>query len=553
LLRKALIRAAKTSYTAGTFPRFFSYPDPKISPKKAHVKHFFLKFFTFFSKNISIYVKYPQIWLKFSSFSPDNFSIMNTTSNLLTASELATILNVNVATVQALAASGVLRKAGAQGNRPLFAQETIASWLANRLSSNSMADKEYLEKLRAQYLEEFPEAMADLQKLDAKFPRPKLYSLHKVFGRRHGGYVWYVRYIENGKLVHSRWCTHTSDRAFAERWARDNRERLLEEYHKKKENYSNFFGVFERYYAPGSAYLAVDERRGTVLTEKTRSVYHHFINRVLIAFFKKKGIKKFEDITPPVIAALQNHLLEKGNKPQTINRYLGVLRTIIGHLIMDGTITYNVFDNVTLLKERAADSKARGCYSIDRIRGVFNRRWEDRTSYILCLMIYSTGLRNSEIEKLKFSDITKIGGYYFFDITKSKTKNGIRIVPLHNFAYQKITSFMKAAGKGPEDYLFSARGGPNQSKIYKKAAKDMADMLNADDEERKSISFYSGRHFWKTLMAAEDLGDVEEYFMGHKVSKDVAKRYNHLDKQGKEHVLEKTREVFGILDRWLFR
>jgi hypothetical protein len=41
--------------------------------------------------------------------------------------------------------------------------------------------------------------------------------------------------------------------------------------------------------------------------------------------------------------------------------------------------------------------------------------------------------------------------------------------------------------------------------------------------------------------------------MGHKVSKDVAKRYNHLDKQGKEKLLEKAHEVFSILDRRLFR
>jgi hypothetical protein len=54
-------------------------------------------------------------------------------------------------------------------------------------------------------------------------------------------------------------------------------------------------------------------------------------------------------------------------------------------------------------------------------------------------------------------------------------------------------------------------------------------------------------------MNAEELGDVEEYFMGHKVSRDVAKRYNHRDKQGQEKILEKAREVFAILDKRLFK
>jgi hypothetical protein len=55
------------------------------------------------------------------------------------------------------------------------------------------------------------------------------------------------------------------------------------------------------------------------------------------------------------------------------------------------------------------------------------------------------------------------------------------------------------------------------------------------------------------MMNAEGLGDVEEYFMGHKVSKDVAKRYNHLDKQGRKRIEEKALEVFNILDKRLFR
>jgi len=54
------------------------------------------------------------------------------------------------------------------------------------------------------------------------------------------------------------------------------------------------------------------------------------------------------------------------------------------------------------------------------------------------------------------------------------------------------------------------------------------------------------------LMNSEELGDIEEYFMGHKVSGDVAKRYNHRDKQGREKLLEKAKKVFDILDKWVF-
>jgi integrase len=68
------------------------------------------------------------------------------------------------------------------------------------------------------------------------------------------------------------------------------------------------------------------------------------------------------------------------------------------------------------------------------------------------------------------------------------------------------------------------------------------------------ITFYSGRHFWKTLMNAEGLGeDIEEVFMGHKVSGDAAKRYNHRDKQGRALPARKAKKVFAIPDRRVFR
>jgi len=40
--------------------------------------------------------------------------------------------------------------------------------------------------------------------------------------------------------------------------------------------------------------------------------------------------------------------------------------------------------------------------------------------------------------------------------------------------------------------------------------------------------------------------------MGHKVSANVAKLYNHRDKVGQERIAKKAKQVFSILDRCLF-
>jgi hypothetical protein len=76
--------------------------------------------------------------------------------------------------------------------------------------------------------------------------------------------------------------------------------------------------------------------------------------------------------------------------------------------------------------------------------------------------------------------------------------------------------------------------------------------ITEEELQKQHITYYSGRHFWKTLMSSESLGDdIEEIFMGHKVSGDVSKNYNHKDKRGRAKMLEKAKEVFAILDRKL--
>jgi integrase len=380
------------------------------------------------------------------------------------------------------------------------------------------------------------------------------YNLVKVPNKKHG-YLYYVRYSENGKLIPSRWNTHTTIREDAEQFATANRRRLIDSY-KARDKVSTLYSVLETYYQEDSPYLAIDRKRNRTLGKKTRSVYRNFIKKVFIPYLKAKQIHTFSEITPPVVAGLQNILLQKGKKPQTVNRYIGGVNSIFTHLLMTGVIHENIFARIKPIRSRRKDSRVRGCYDIDAVNGVFKSPWEDRLSYLLCLVIYSTGLRNSEIERLRVKDITRIGKYRFLNIRESKSENGIRLVPLHPFVHKELAGRIGETGKTAEDYLFTLNGGHNQSTLYKKANRDMGARIGrtAGELDERGISFYSGRHFWKTLMNAGGLGeDIEEYFMGHKTSGDVSRRYNHKDKQGWGRLEEKVRLAFSILDKKLFK
>jgi integrase len=482
--------------------------------------------------------------------------------NLLTENQISKIFNINPITLKKLIREGKIPFANI-GSRTRFDMDTIAAWMVNNPLINN-EEEIYLTKIQAEWREKSPEVFAALQAIDLKViahsnaqKEPKRYSLIKRPNKKYG-YLYYVRYIDNGKLIPSKWNTHTNIRSEAEKFARQNRTRLLSEYytrHITRNADNKLYSILGEYYKAGSVYLEKDKNRNRILNEKTRSVYYHFMNKKFIPYLKENNIKTFEKIDSPCIANFQDYLLAEGTKPQTINRYLSSVNAVFNQLLITGVIKENPLDRIKSLKTGSKSTSVRGCHEIDKMKGVFNTKWDDALSYLLCLMIYSTGLRNSEIEKIRVNDIIELNCIHFVNIMESKTKNGIRLIPLHKFVYQKIQRYIKRTGKKGEDYIFSNHGGPNQSTGYNKANSLLAEKLKVseDELEKQGITFYSGRHFWKTLMNSEGLGeDIEEFFMGHKVSGDVSKNYNHKDKQGREKLLEKVKEVFAILDKKLF-
>jgi integrase len=444
------------------------------------------------------------------------------------------------------------------GSRARFDIDTISQWITeNPLIENE--EEIYLCKIRAEWQEKAPEVFEALRAIDQIVvvnsnaqKAPKRYNLVKRPSKKYG-YLYYVRYIDGGKLVPSKWNTHTNILQDAKQFAQENRERILSEYRSKHSPQGEVYTILSEYYKAGSSYLGKDKNRNRIINEKTRSVYYNFMIKKFIPYLQKKNIKAFREIDPPVIANFQDYLLSTGIKTQSINRYLSGVNIAFNHLLITGVIKENAFDRVKALKTGAKSVEVRGCHEIDKMKGVFNTKWEDNLYYLLCLIIYSTGMRNSEIDKIKIDDLIEFEGIHFIDIKESKSKNGIRLVPIHNFLYKKIHRYISK--KGRRGYIFSDHGGPNQSTLYNQANALLGKKLglSEDELERECITFYSGRHFWKTLMNSEGVGeDIEEFFMGHKVSGDVSKTYNHKDKRGREKLIEKANDVFAILDKKLF-
>ena len=488
---------------------------------------------------------------------------------LFNTKELSNVLQIKSTTINELVCKGKIpytKIPTAGGEVVRFVPQRIKGWLRSRPNIN-MNDKKYLARFRTEINKEYADTIKVLKDIDKQFSERrenKGFYLVKVNSKEYG-FLYYARFIKDGKLIPTKRCTHTNNREAAERWAAENRDKVIEEYYNRnivKKKYCDLYTTLRKYYAKNSPYLEIDIKRGRALSEDSRETYHNFILHQFMPFLRKKRIKLITEIDVPFLAKFQNWLLLDryvsgkkllGNKPQTINRNMSIISLIFDHLLIEGEIKINPCKSLVCLKNNK--EHVRGCYEITKLKGAFNKIWKNQLPYLLCLMIYTTGMRNSEIERIKLKDIIMIDKVRFIDITKSKTKNGIRLVPLHDFVYSKVIAYARKNNKSESDLIFKNNDVKYlSSEIYDLANLELAKHAKYTKAQlqKENITFYSGRHFWKTLMDSENLGDIEEYFMGHKVSANVAKRYNHRDKQGKKKLLEKAKKVFQILDRNLF-
>ena len=314
------------------------------------------------------------------------------------------------------------------------------------------------------------------------------------------------------------------------------------------------YGVLCSYYAKDSPYLALDAVRGRKINETSRQILHGFIVNTFIPFLRENKIKEFTEIKPAVIGRFQNYLLiERKLLPQSINRQISGIKAIFNHLFMTGVIELNCLKDIVPL--RTLNNKIRGCYSIEELSGIFKNEWTDKKSYLFCALIYSTGLRNSELQNLKVEDIVANGDIHFLNIAKSKTAAGLRLVPLHPKILKILEGWIEEKHLSGKDYLFVNNNKQRLFRVLKKANILMGSLLGKTPEQlsAENITFYSGRHFYKTMLNLHNLGDIEELFMGHKVNKQVSERYNHKDKRGEKELLKQAEKALNVIDKSLFQ
>jgi site-specific recombinase XerD len=225
-------------------------------------------------------------------------------------------------------------------------------------------------------------------------------------------------------------------------------------------------------------------------------VYNHFIK------FVNRDRLSFDEITPVLCEDFKNYLIKKGIKNNSIKDYIIKLKTILNKAVKDDILLKNPAENISI---KTTETK-REFLTENEIRLLL--KTPQTNSEICNAFLFScfTGLRYSDIDKLKFSDIKNDNGNKFIEFTQKKTGHNERFLLSENAINILDTQYDKAIRN---EYVFTM--------FTLRIIEDHLKKWTARAGITKHITFHCGRHTFATMQLnnGNDLYTVSK-LLGHK-------------------------------------
>ncbi|MCX5817444.1 MAG: site-specific tyrosine recombinase XerD [Proteobacteria bacterium] len=224
------------------------------------------------------------------------------------------------------------------------------------------------------------------------------------------------------------------------------------------------------------------------------------------------------------------HLKEAGKKTRSIVRAFSAIRSFFNFLVADGKITHNPLQDIEIPKYQSPIPDVLSEQEmVDLIQQPEGSKTSLRDKTILELL-YATGLRVSELNQLKKSDVNLEGGFLIASGKRSKE----RVVPIGEYSKLAIMAYLeKEKPKGL--FLFpNRRGGKLTRQAIWKLIKKYSFMI-----EKFHVSPHTIRHTFAThiLEGGADLRSVQ-ILLGHE-DISTTQIYTHVDKKRLKEVHKK--------------
>ncbi len=220
------------------------------------------------------------------------------------------------------------------------------------------------------------------------------------------------------------------------------------------------------------------------------------------AYFGKTDINT---ITIQDFEEYREHLKEDyelANK--TINNHMSYVNNALEFAVNYKHIKENNVKGIETLKEEEVQKEL---FTDEDIKNIFAYEYDKNIKNIFILGAF-TGMRVSEIINLKAEDIKEEDGIHYFNITKSKTKNGVRKVPIHTAIEYDVLNNMS----------FPLLTEKSQNAAQKKILRELYKVI--DKDSTKNFHTFRAKFINKLLNKNHrDLIVIQE-IVGHAKSKE---------------------------------
>lgn len=249
----------------------------------------------------------------------------------------------------------------------------------------------------------------------------------------------------------------------------------------------------------------------------------------LLQFAESEGLKP-TDITYKDLQQFVAQLCDIGIHPRSQARIISGIKSFYRFLLLDGYITV---DPTELLESPKIGFKLPEVLTLNEINSILDTidlsLPEGQRNRAMLEVLYSCGLRVSELTQLRYSDVYFKEGFIKVEGKGSKQ----RLVPISDTALQEIKNYLYdrntvAVKKGYEDILFLSRRGTALSRIMVfhiiKQQTEMAGIL-------KNVSPHTFRHSFAThlLEGGANLRAIQEMLGHEKIT--TTEIYTHIDRE----------------------
>ncbi|MCL3853660.1 MULTISPECIES: site-specific tyrosine recombinase XerD [Parabacteroides] len=249
----------------------------------------------------------------------------------------------------------------------------------------------------------------------------------------------------------------------------------------------------------------------------------------LTRFIESEG-KGYTDITYQDLQQFVAQLHDIGIHPRSQARIISGIKSFYRFMLLDEYITV---DPTELLESPKIGLKLPEVLTVNEINDILDSidlsLPEGQRNRAMLEVLYSCGLRVSELTSLRYSDVYFDEGFIKVEGKGSKQ----RLVPISDTAIREIKNYLLdrnlvAVKKGYEDILFLSRRGTGLSRIMVfHVIKQQAEMAGI----QKNVSPHTFRHSFAThlLEGGANLRAIQDMLGHEKIT--TTEIYTHIDRE----------------------